>query len=179
MNSNGAIPNVIASEIAHELTSTNSVRVSRRPPRANPASAASSVPPSTVLTNTMWMKNVSTHSTWNSHGGPGSGAGSRAGIRLVGMARLRDVRRLQRQQVGGQGLLLRGGPHQGRHQRVIELVGRDVPLVRVRPRGVLVPLLAHRGQDPVEHVGIDRGHALPDREVAVDRVAGGALAAEK
>ncbi|OYW05437.1 MAG: hypothetical protein B7Z61_06160 [Acidobacteria bacterium 37-71-11] len=63
MNSSGAIANVIASEIAHELTSTNSVRVSRRPSRMRPASAASSVPPSTVLTNTMWMKNVSTHNT--------------------------------------------------------------------------------------------------------------------
>ena len=92
------------------------------------------------------MKKVSTHSTWNSQGGPGRGAGSRAGIRLVGMARLRDVRRLQGQKVCRQGFLLLVGADQRRHQRVVELLGGDVPLLRVLPGRVLLPLLVQRAE---------------------------------
>src|SRR3972149_10069681 len=127
MKSSGAIANVMANEIAQVLISTKNVRISRFPAPPRPANAASSEPPSTVLTNSRWIRNVTTQSTWKSQGGPGSGAGSRAGIKLLGMGCLRDVRRLQAQQVARQGTGLVVRADEGRHQRVGKLFGGAVP----------------------------------------------------
>src|SRR5512136_2215376 len=164
MNSSGAMPKVTARAIVQLLTSTNSVRISRRPEPARPASAASSEPPSTVLTNSRWIRKVTTQSTWKSQGGPGSGAGSSAGIRLLGMACLRDVRRLQAQEVAREGIDLGFHPDERWHQRVIELLGGHVPLVNVVFGGVLLPLLTHRGQDPAQHIRVHGCHKLADRK---------------
>src|SRR5512135_1052999 len=175
MKRRGAIANVIASERAHELISARKRATARREGRGIDGGwrTAKSAPPSAALTASRWRKNVTIHRTTRSAGGPGTGAGSRAGIRSARTGRLRGLHRpggLQRAEVGDEGLQLLVGPDERRHERVVRLLGRG--------GGPLRPVVAQRRQEERQVIRVGGGRPTADREGAVERVAGGALGAE-
>src|SRR5271169_1964434 len=118
--------NVIASESAHELISARKSATARReaPDIDGGRRTAKTVPPSAALTASKWRKNVTIQRTTRSAGGPGTGVGSRAGIRSVRTGRLRGLHRhrgFQGVEIGDEGLELLVGPDEGRHERVVRL----------------------------------------------------------
>ena len=171
------MPNVIVSEIAQVFTSAKKRATPR--PKARSRSRDATVPrieePRTTFTPTTCTANVDEpedveepRRPRDRHRVEGREEGV-SGHRVTSA----ELRRVQRREPLGEGVQLRVGADEGRHERVVGL--------HVLPGGPGLPVRAVVPQRRQEHrgeVGVHRRGDLPDAEVAVARVAGGALGAE-